>query len=354
MSLDLKCRVGREAFSLDASLSLPPKGVSALYGPSGCGKTSLLRAIAGLDKATHGQISFNNSVWQSDDVFVPTHQRELAMVFQEARLFAHLNVVENLNYAFKRVPVEQRRIELDQAIKLLSLSNLLKRRVDGLSGGEQQRVAIARALCASPKLLLMDEPLSALDRNAKREILPYIEGMVAELNLPIVYVSHSLDEVARLADTLVLMEPEGIVAAGDAPSMLTQLDLSLAKDFDAESIVDAQVTAHDDTYQLTYLDSAVGQFSVARKSLAIGTQVRLRVLAKDVSLTLKSQTDTSILNIFPATIREISETDGAQATIKLHSNGVPVLAKVTRKSVDALGLKVGLDVFIQAKSVALL
>jgi len=354
MSLGLQCRVRRGEFSLAADLSLPSQGVSALFGPSGCGKTSLLRVIAGLDKVAQGQVSFNGKPWQSDDVFVAPHQRDIAMVFQEARLFTHLGVNENLNYALKRVPPGQRRIELDTAIELLSLANLLERRVEGLSGGEQQRVAIARALCASPKLLLMDEPLSALDRAAKREILPYIEGMVAELKLPIVYVSHSLDEVARLADTLVLIEPGRIVAAGDTQSMLTELDLSLAQDIDAESVINAEVSAHDHEYQMTYLASPLGQISVPYKPISVGTRVRVRVLAKDVSLTLEAQTNTSILNIFPARIVEISEANGAQSTVKLQSNGVSLLAKVTRKSVDTLGLKVGFDVFVQAKSMALL
>jgi len=354
MTLTVNGLVERGAFKFEVNLTIPDTGVTALYGPSGCGKTSLLRTISGLDRTSSVRVIFKDAAWQSESSFVPVHQRNLGVVFQEPRLFSHLDVEGNLDYATQRVDAGKRRISKNQAIQLLGLTKLLGRGVNDLSGGEQQRVAIARALCTSPQLLLMDEPVSALDKGAKREILPYIESLVDELGLPLVYVSHSLDEVARLADTLVLMEPARIVAIGDTATMLTRLDLPLAAEFDAESIIDAEVAAHDDVYQLSYLESAVGRFSVGRLSAPMGARVRLRIAARDVSLTLEAQKNTSILNIFPAMIAEHSDTTHPQITIKLLANGVPILSKLTQKSFDQLGLYVGQSVFLQAKSVAIL
>lgn len=354
MSLDLKLKINRGGFSVDIDLSLPDSGVTALFGPSGCGKTSLLRAIAGLDKHTSGKVQFKDQVWQSVNKFVPSHQRQLAYVFQEASLFTHLNVQQNLGFATRRVPPGRAKFPIEQVSELLSITRLLDRSVDDLSGGEQQRISIARAVCASPSLLLMDEPLSALDRDAKRNIFPYIEKLNTEFKIPIIYVSHSLDEVARLADHLVLMTPDGIVAHDDIQTMLTRLDLPLAQDAAAESIFTANVAEHDDAFQLTYLDSSIGRFSVPRKELELGTEVRLRIAARDVSVTLEAQLNTSILNIFPAIIEDISIQNSAQHTVCLNAGGVAVLAKLTKKSVATLGLSAGKAVYIQVKSVALL
>ena len=282
---------------MDVDLSVPSEGVTALYGPSGCGKTSLLRAVAGLDQHIAERVRFKSRDWQSANEFVPTHRRELAYVFQEANLFTHLNVDQNLNFASKRVPKESRVVSTDQVIELLGLQSLMNRAVDDLSGGEQQRVSIARALCSSPKLLLMDEPLSALDRDAKREILPYIETLNRELRIPIIYVSHSLDEVARLADYLVLFESRRIVSHGPIQTMLTRTDLPLARDVDAESIVEATVEAHDDEYGLTKLNSKAGCFFVSKSEAPLGQPVRVRIAARDVSITLTQQSGSSILNI---------------------------------------------------------
>jgi molybdate transport system ATP-binding protein len=354
MSIEARFCVDRGGFSLDVDLRAPARGVTALFGPSGCGKTTLLRAIAGLERYRDGVLKVGDMIWQSAGRFVPPHRRALGYVFQEASLFAHLSVRRNLEYGVKRVPREQRKVALEQAVELLGIAPLLDRKPARLSGGERQRVAIARALAVSPRLLLMDEPLASLDVNRKQEILPYIESLHNELDIPVIYVSHSPDEVARLADYLVLLEVGRVVGAGDIHEMLTRLDSPLAHGSDAESLIEAAVAGHDDTYHLTHLDFAGGRFTVIRKPLPVGSPVRLRVAARDVSLTLERQSGTSILNIFPATIDGLIPEGEAQVTVRLMVGGVPMLARVTRKSAAVLDLKPGKTLYAQAKSVALL
>ena len=293
-------------------------------------------------------------LWQDGSHFVPPHKRPLGYIFQEASLFPHLNVRRNLEYGVKRIPASERRVSMERAIELLDIGSLLDRRADQLSGGERQRVAIARALAVSPGILLMDEPLAALDLARKQEIMPYLESLHDELDIPIIYVSHSSDEVARLADHLVLLEAGRIKAAGAIGEMLTRLDLPLAHGGDAEALIEARVAGHDDEYDLTHLDFSGGRFTVTRKALPVGHSVRLRVAARDVSLTLEHQSGTSILNIFPATSDEITPEGSAQVTVRLVAGGVPLLSRVTRKSAALLDLKPGKSVYAQAKSVALL
>lgn len=353
-TLELRLAIAHGEFTLEVDQCFPTTGVTAIYGPSGSGKTTLLRAIAGLLKPSLGHVIFNREVWQNDSMFLPTHQRELAYVFQEPSLFEHLSVKGNIDYAFKRVPDDQALITPEHAIQALGLQTLLGRDPHTLSGGEKQRVAIARAICSNPKLLLMDEPLSALDRDSKREILPMIVSLQQNFELPIVYVSHALDEVARLADHLVVMERGRVIESGEIQSMLTKLDLSLAKDASAESLIEAVVVAHDDEFELTYLDSQVGRFSVLKRPLAVGENVRILIAARDVSITLKRQADTSILNIFEATVDQIEAAGTAQVTVKLMANGVPILARLTKKSMALMNLKKHDVVYVQAKSVAIL
>lgn len=354
MSIQVRLSLSRQNFHLEVDLAIPARGITALFGPSGCGKTTLLRAIAGLEPQAKGQLQVANTNWQDENSFLPPHRRPLGYVFQEASLFTHLSVQRNLEYGLKRLSATQRKVSLDTAIGLLGIGQLLDRRPPQLSGGERQRVAIARALAVSPELLLMDEPLAALDVQRKQEILPYLESLHARLNIPVIYVSHSPDEVARLADHLVLMENGGVTASGPISEMLTRVDLPLARGNDAEALIEAEVAAHDETYGLTYLDFPGGRFTVARKDLPTGTQVRLRVIARDVSITLEQQQGTSILNIFPATVDEIVPTSASQVTVRLLAGGVPLLSRITRKSAALLELTPGKTVYAQAKSVALL
>ena len=352
MSITAKFRFDLSDFTLDVNLTVPARGVTALFGPSGCGKTSLLRAIAGLEYCAGGYLKVGDMVWQDGARFVPPHRRPLGYVFQEASLFGHLTVKRNLEYGVKRVPESERKVSLEMAVELLGIGHLLERKPERLSGGERQRVAIARAVAVSPRLLLMDEPLAALDLARKQEVLPYLESLHGELGIPVIYVSHSPDEVARLADHLVLLDAGSILATGVISDMLTRLDLSLAQGADAEALIQATVAGHDETYGLTYLDFSGGRFMVAFKDLPPGHPVRLRVLARDVSITLEHQSNTSILNIFPATIEDMVPTGGSQMTVRLNAGGAPMLSRVTRKSAALLDLRVGKSVYAQAKSVA--
>lgn len=358
MTIDAHYQLERKHFTLDATFSVPARGITALFGPSGCGKTTLLRAIAGLEKNARGHFRIGDTVWQDATQCLPTHQRAVGYVFQEASLFNHLSVRGNLEYGFKRIVAEQRHIPFEQAVELLGLESLLQRHSSQLSGGERQRVAIARALLTSPQLLLMDEPLAALDHRRKQEILPFFERLHSELEIPIIYVSHAPDEVARLADYLVLLDNGRVQASGPIAEMLTRIDLPLAHDHDAGAIIDGAVTALDTDYHLATVTFPGGQLSIAEQNLRMGEKVRLRILARDVSLTLEHQTGTSILNIIPVTVTSLNEDSAsqnkAQLLVQLDAAGTTLLTRVTRKSADALKLTPGKAMFAQVKSVALL
>ncbi|MGI9344221.1 MAG: molybdenum ABC transporter ATP-binding protein [Gammaproteobacteria bacterium] len=354
MTIEARYRVERGEFRLDAEFSIPSRGITALFGPSGAGKTTLLRAIAGLDSAVSGYLQVGDETWQNEDTSLATHERALGFVFQDANLFPHLSVQRNLRFGFDRVPASERKIALDDAVAWLGIRPLLDREPDQLSGGERQRVAIARALVTSPRLLLLDEPLASLDAAGKADILPYLESLHAELDMPVIYVSHAADEVARLADHMILMERGRVLACGPIAELLTRFDLPLALSADAESVVDATVAAHDDEYSLTYVDFSGGRFSVARKDLPVGRDVRLRILARDVSLTLQRQADTSILNVFPAVVEATTNDDKSRTVVRLRVGDASILAQVTRKSAAALDISQGRELFAQIKSVALL
>lgn len=354
MSIEARFHIDRGDFQLNIELSCETTGITGLVGPSGCGKTTLLRAIAGLEQHRGGYLKVGDMTWQDDGHFVPPHLRQLGYVFQEASLFAHLDVMANLEYGYKRIDKSSRKINLQDAITLLGISHLLSRLPYTLSGGERQRVAIARALATSPRMLLMDEPLAALDQSSKQEILPYLESLRDELNIPVMYVSHSPNEVARLADQLVLLERGRIKACGPISEMLTRMDLPLAHEDYAKVLIEATVAGHDDEFDLTYLDFPGGRFTVSRKNLAAGSSARIRVAARDVSLTLEKQSNTSILNIFNAIIEDISDEGNAQVTVRLRIGDTPMLSRITRKSATLLQLEPGKQVYAQAKTVALL
>ena len=353
MNIEAHYFIERGDFTLNAAFAAPARGVTALFGPSGCGKTTLLRAIAGLEHCPGGSLSVSGEVWQDERSFLPPHRRPVGYVFQEASLFPHLSVRRNLEYGLKRVPNTEQRVAFDQAAALLGVESLLERPVTGLSGGERQRVAITRALLTSPRLLLMDEPLTALDRDSKSEILPFLERLHEELAIPVLYVSHAPDEVARLADHLVLMDSGRVLASGPIGEMLTRLDLPLAQSSDAEALIEAKVAGHDENFELTYLDFPGGRFTVTGKELPVGQPVRLRVLARDVSLTLEHQSGTSILNIFPARVEALAEEKPSRVIVQLKAAGVPMLSRITRKSAAALKLRPGQQIYVQVKSVAL-
>jgi molybdate transport system ATP-binding protein len=355
--IEADLQLARPGFSLNVNLRLPGRGVSVLLGPSGCGKTTVLRGMAGLSRA-EGRVSMGGRVWQDDatGAWMPVHRRPLGMVFQEASLFAHLDVKGNLLYGFKRTPPELRHVTLDDAVGLLGIGHLLQRKPDGLSGGERQRVAMARALLTSPQLLLMDEPLSALDAARKDEVLPYLEAL-SRGGVPIVYVTHALDEAARLADHLVLMQQGRVQAEGPAHELLSRLDTPLARLDEAASVLRAQVQSHEPRQGLSCLGlgAPAAPLWVGLCEAGIGELVRVRVLARDVSVSLSRAPDSSILNILPATLESLQDEGPGSVMLRLRVGpGAHLLARVTRRSVELLGLSAGVSVFAQVKGVALL
>jgi molybdate transport system ATP-binding protein len=356
-TIEARFRLPFPDFELEADLQLPDRGVTALFGHSGSGKTTLLRCIAGLEHAPHGFLRVRGKLWQDSeqDFFLPAYKRPLGYVFQEASLFPHLNVRRNLEYGQKRIPAAERRIALEQALDLLGIEHLLERMPERLSGGERQRVAIARALALSPQVLLMDEPLAALDLQRKQEILPFLQRLHSELAMPILYVTHSPQEVTRLADHLVVLNAGKVIASGSLEETLTQLDSPLAQGRQASSVLQVTVSGHEPDYHLTQVSFAGGVLSLPyQQAMADGTPLRLRVYARDVSLTLQRPEQTSILNVLPATITGLAHGQEGQTIVRLSLGGAPLLAHITRKSTTLLGLHKGMAVFAQIKATAIL
>ena len=367
-------------FVLDVDLALPAKGVTVLYGQSGSGKTTLLRCLAGLVHAPGGVLSVDGEQWQGDEFFVPTHKRPIGYVFQEPSLFEHLTVEGNLNYAQKRVDLAGSSggvLSSKEVIELLGIENLMQRKPNQLSGGEKQRVAIARALFSQPELLLMDEPLASLDTQRKREILPYLEKLRLELKIPIVYVTHSIDELSRLADWVVVLDQGRVVATGSLTDVLTALDSPMQLD-DAGVVLETTILSREAQWALMRVSFIGGELLLADNGRAEGETLRVRVDARDVSLTLSQHTDTSILNALPATVIAISACPsqdavlvklglGHQSTAALdeskamdeqskatRDSSEMLLSRITRRSAEHLALAVGSQVWAQIKSVAVL
>ena len=359
MSIHARLRNAYAGFLLDIDLNLPGQGITALFGPSGSGKTTILRCIAGLERTIGGVLKVNGEVWQDDalNIYLPAHKRSVGYVFQEASLFPHLSVAGNLAYALKRVAATAHKVSMNQAVTLLDIGPLLERMPDRLSGGERQRVAMARALLTSPSLLLLDEPLASLDIKRRNEILPYLELLHVELSIPVLYVSHSPDEVARLADHLVVLEEGRVVASGSLAETLARLDLLHVFGDDAGAMIEARVDEHDEHYKLTRLGVSGGAIHVSQRAAAIGQTVRIRVLARDVSISTSAPVpgNSSILNALAATVVEMTAAaDPAQVLLRLDAQGTPLLARITRRSRDQLKLVPGSAVWAQIKAVAVL
>ncbi len=347
------------AFALDASFDAPAQGVTALFGPSGCGKTTILRCIAGLNRIADGFFSVRGDVWQKTDaIFVPTHKRPLGYVFQEASLFPHLSVRRNLLFgAPKEKPSDRPRVDFDEVLDLLGLRALLDRSPRHLSGGERQRVAIGRALLTQPKLLLMDEPLSALDHGAKAEILPFIEGLRDRFALPIVYISHDLAEVERLADHIVLIEQGRVIGAGALAEVQGDPASPLARAREAAVSLKGVVEAVDTTYGLIAVAVPGGRLLVPAPAASVGEERRVHILASAVSLAREAPGRSSILNVLPARLVAMNPLDAVEvvAAVALGENGdgARLLARMTRKSWEELAFAPGQKVFAQVKSVSL-
>jgi molybdate transport system ATP-binding protein len=352
MSLRLQFNLTRADFALNVDLQLPGRGVTALFGPSGCGKTTLLRCIAGLEHAS-GSLMVNEHLWQDATHFVPTHQRAIGYVFQEASLFPHLSVRGNLQYGMKRAS-SNGNAAIDPIIDLLGIRALLDRKPDGLSGGERQRVAIARALAVDPKLLLMDEPLAALDLKRKQEILPYLDRLQATLEIPMLYVTHSPDEVVRLAHHLVVMDAGRVVASGELANTLSQLDLPVKLGQEAGVVIEAVVGSIESQWHLTRMDFDGGSVWIRDPGLALGAKARVRILASDISLAREQPGKSSIQNVLQGQIDAMRDDEHpGLVLVRVKVGETALLARVTKRAVSELALKPGDTVWTQVKSVAL-
>lgn len=346
----------RGDFVLSVDLTLPARGISVLYGASGSGKTSILRCVAGLERTSNSLIRINDELWQDDQnkLFLPTWRRPLGYVFQEASLFEHLDVRGNLYFGLQRNKSTTASKALEDVIELLGIGQLLKRRTGQLSGGERQRVAIARALATSPQLLLLDEPLAALDHARRQDILPWLEKLRDELNTPMLYVSHSADEVARLADHLVVLERGQAIASGPAGEVMSALDSPLLLGEDAGALLEGHIVERDSQWQLARVAFAGGSLWLRDVGLPLQKTVRLRVLARDVSIATQEPLQTSIQNHLPCVIESLSaDSHPSQALLRLSCGASILLARVTWRAVDTLALHAGKTAWAQVKSVAL-
>jgi molybdate transport system ATP-binding protein len=341
-------------FDLNVDLTLPGNGITALFGHSGCGKTTLLRCMAGLQSAK-GTMTVLGEPWQTDEIFRPVHKRALAYVFQDTHLFPHLNVRKNLEFGYRRIPASERQIGFDDAVRWLGLESHLARMPAGLSGGERQRVAIARALLTSPRLLLMDEPLSALDRPSKLDILPYLERLRDALAIPIIYVSHSTPEVARLADHIVMMEEGRVVAQGPLRETLAGTDNPLRLEDNAGVLLEGRIIDLDEQWHLALFRFDGGQLWLHRDDrVKRGDRVRVQVLARDISVALTENPGQSIQNLVPATIDQVDpDVAPGISLVRLLAGRTPLLSRLTTRAVSQLGLAPGMQVWMQIKSVAL-
>jgi len=377
--LTVKADVVRGEFHLDIYVQLALSGVTAIFGKSGSGKSSLLRLIAGLDKEPKTEVSFGDEIWQSASrkgdintqnsqaVWLSAHKRGIGYVFQQPSLFEHLSVQGNLDYAEKRAHKESsvgqtktNVLSKENVLCSLGVDSLLEQRAGSLSGGQKQRVAIARALLSNPQLLILDEPVSALDQRAKDEVLSVIQWVHQYIDIPILYVSHSLSEVAQLADQMVLIKEGRLVAQGELAKMLLHPEIALDSEMPLETIIDARVVEIDHHYGLCRLAFSGGNLWLNNKEKSVGHLARARIMARDVSMALEKPKGSSIQNILPASIKAIRYLTGeqpmtfSQAIVELDVNGFSLLAQITRRSIDQLDLKVGKQVFAQIKSVALL
>ncbi len=352
LSIDVRHRLG--ALNLEASFQSAGR-LTALFGPSGSGKTSLINIVAGLIRPDSGRIDIDGrtQVDTASRSFVPAHKRRVGFVFQDARLFPHLSVRSNLLYGRWFTPQAERYAEFDRVVEMLGIGHLLARRPALLSGGEKQRVAIGRALLASPKLLLMDEPLASLDDARKSEIMPYLERLRDETRIPIVYVSHSIAEVARLATDIVVMAEGKVVASGPTIEIMQRLDLLPPEEVgEGGAVLDMTVLHHDERFGMTVLATAAGEMRVPRIARPVGAAVRVRIRARDVMIATEAPKGLSALNILAGRIAEISQVDGTQVDLKLDCHGDLLVSRITRQSFETLHLAVGREVFAVIKTVA--
>jgi molybdate transport system ATP-binding protein len=345
-------------FSLQAEFAMPGQGVTGLFGPSGCGKSTILRCLAGLTRLKRGHVAVEGKVWQDSGTFLAPHRRSIGFVFQEPCLFAHLSVMENLCYGWSRSKEKREELNLDSVVKLMGIGSLLRRATQKLSGGEMQRIAIARALLSQPRLLLMDEPLSALDHDSREEILLCLEDLHRKLALPVIYVTHDISELERFADHLILMAKDGYVCAtGNFATLTTHLSLPIAQRRDAAAALDVVVVSHDRNYDITTCRIGAAPLLVPGDLGPVGVMRRVLILASDVGLVRGERPrGTSVLNILPARILSAATLSNGRMTVLLALDNAGVggrlLAGITRKSWDELVLQPGDQVQALIKGMA--
>lgn len=352
-SIDIRVALQREQFALDVSLSLPGRGITGIFGPSGSGKTSLLRVVAGLEAGARGQVAVGGEVWLDDRESLPPERRGVGYVFQEPRLFSHLDVRGNLDYAIRRRAGGSADVDETGILELLGIGQLVDRATRDLSGGEAQRVAIARALLRGPRLLLMDEPLASLDRARRDDVMPFLDRLHAELSVPVLYVSHSIGEICRLCDHLVVLDGGRVAAAGGIQEVLTDAGAPILQGEEAGSVIDTTVSAYDDEDALSTLAFSGGSLLVPGRHGATGNRLRLRIRASDVSLASKPASATSILNVVPARVDSLQDAGPGMVLVRLRVADDRLLARVTRRSVRHLGLGPGDEVHAQIKSASI-
>ncbi len=352
----LRLSLPRPDFSLEIDASLPARGISVVFGPSGSGKTTLLRAVAGLERPQRARVQIGEQLWQDDDrgIWLPTHRRPLGFVFQEPSLFDHLDVQANLRFGLRRSPQRAASSRaLDAAIELLGIGHLLQRRAAALSGGERQRVAIARAVAAAPRLLLLDEPLASIDSARRQEILPWLERLGDELSLPMLYVTHSIDELARLADQVLVIEAGRVRWQGGAAQALGHEFGLLAAGEDPGCLIEAVVAERAEAWHLARADFPGGHLWLRDGGAALGRRLRLRVLARDVSVALDKPLMTSVQNLLPCEVMAIEPAEHpSQRLVRLGCGSAVLLALLTRRACDALALRPGCQVWAMVKAVA--
>lgn len=352
--LQAKFKMHYPGFNLDVELNLPVRGTTVVFGPSGSGKTTLLRCLSGLERAPSGFLKLAEQVWQNEEIFLPVQERKIGMVFQESRLFPHLSIQQNLMYGYQRTLPAERNLHLDEVVQVLGLKALLQRRPEKLSGGERQRVAIGRALLTSPKLLLMDEPLASLDRQLKAEIIPFIKRIDDEFKTPIVYVTHSMNEVLQLVDTMVILKSGKVVNCGPVAEILANVQLSeVLGDEQLGAVLETSVSGHDEDFGLTRLEFMGQALHIPKQNIPVGQNLRVHIHSKDVSLSIESpQGATSVLNILHAKVKKIGTIDLKSYSVDIELDaGCPILATITRKSYANLNLKLGQPIYASIKAI---
>lgn len=351
--IECKFNISRNDFNLNINTSFEINGITAIIGKSGCGKTTFLNCLSGLISDKNSFMRINNNIVQDKSLLIPTQKRNIGYVFQNAALFKHLNVLDNLIYAKKRSRNKNAKMNLEQIIDKFKLGSLLQHKPHQLSGGEKQRVAIARAIASSPQLLLMDEPLSSLDNESKSELITLIESIKDNFHLPVLYVTHSLNEMARISTNAIIMDSGKITKIGNTFEILTNLDLPISEQNNSLAVINGNIESHDNKYNLTDINIGNNIISVPQINQSIRSKVRLLIKSKDVSITMERPISTSILNIIECNIIKIKHLNASNILIKLNFNNQILISKITKKSFDKLELETGKIVYAQIKSIAI-